>query len=141
MKSYFVSNSSNQHLQDEETQWAEILSKGNPYAGILLIWDQKLCAVAHEFGAAVKVGAINNSKIEFYFDALHRRLKKVINLLEDSELQCQRSFMELSDYFDNLKEKEMSPSEYINSLNDLPEKCHRLSHMLCDELYQKIVKK
>ena len=52
MKSKFISQSIDPHFKKEEEQLAEILSKGNPYAGIILITSQKLCTTTHELQKA-----------------------------------------------------------------------------------------
>ena len=48
MRSDFKSNADDEHLRKEENIWAEIIRSGNSYAGMILIHDQKLCAIAHE---------------------------------------------------------------------------------------------
>jgi len=54
MKSTYESQAQDAHLRDEETQWVAILASGNEYAGILLVWVQKLCAEAHDVEYFIK---------------------------------------------------------------------------------------
>ena len=134
----FVSTSENPHIKEEEDMWARIVSTGNGYAGIILIWDQKLCAYAHEVGLEFMAGNIGVQRVNFYAGRLKARAEKVFELISNSgeEFEVEKDFKSLISELGN----------YRNSISDfgrlrtIPERIHGLSHSLCDELYSRVVK-
>ena len=138
MKSKFISKAEDTHLKKEEKQWAEILARGNSYAGMLLIYDQKLCAVVHEVGVVIEKGKIDIDQVRFYASMLETRISKVLELLDDCGLdfRAKKTFTELRKDIKGLENNQIS----YNSLKHLPERIHLTSHELCDELYKEIVR-
>ena len=132
MKYKFISNAENSHVKEEETQWAQILAKGNPYAGILLIYDQKLCAFAHEINNAIEKGQIYPSQVKIYASRLKRRVGRILELLdEEPNLASKKIFKGLASKLEELENNKFS----YNVLKEFPERIHLASHELCDELY------
>ncbi len=138
MQTRFKSKSRDSHLRAEENQWAEILSKGNPYVGLILIYDQKLCAYAHELGSAISEGKITIGQVEFYGSRIQMRIGKLLELLEgfDENLKSITDFQKLRDDTAKLRNNHSSYNLFLK----LPEQIHAMSHKLCDELYSMVSK-
>lgn len=136
MKSDYVSNASSEHARVEEAQWAEILSAGNQYAGMLLIHDQKLCALGHEVAAAIKAGEITERNVVFYAGRLEKRIGRVAEVLKAgaSDFKVNGTFERLRKVLISLRN---DPASYA-CFQEMPEKVHMASHELCDELQERI---
>ena len=126
MKTNYLSQSMDSHIREEEKQWAKIIASGNQYAGLILIYDQKLCAVAHEM--------IDCQDIPNQANILKKRIQKVIDLLDDSGyyFKVKESFEKI---ISELEEKEISSEKF----KKLIEQIHSTSHELCDELYNILI--
>ena len=117
----FKSQDPDDHIRQEEDIWAKILSKGDPKTGMILIYDQKLCAIAHEFEQFMK----NSAKIDtaFAIARLRQRLDQLLTFIKD--LDSAKEFRDIK------ADLEM----YV--FKDLPEVIHQASHKLVDELKAK----
>jgi len=132
MKYEFESKSKDSHINEEEYQWVKILAKGNPYAGMLLVYSQKLCAVAHEFGNAMVEGQINKNNAGFYASRLKGRAGKILEILsEEPDLSSRKTFEGLIIKLEEFGDNQAS----YDAFKEIPEKIHMASHELCDELY------
>ena len=134
MKAHYQSKEKHQHIRTEEIQWAEILSSGHPFVGMIMVHDQKLCAIVHEIEAAINEGKIDVEHVPFYAKRLKIRVDKVLELLNDSEhnFKVRDSLVEIRSKLEGLTSNENS----YNILKDIPKIIHEISHKVCDELYE-----
>ncbi|MDP2973625.1 MAG: hypothetical protein Q8N60_01105, partial [Candidatus Diapherotrites archaeon] len=97
MKSGFKSKAANGHIRVEENQWAEILAKGNAFASVLLLQDQKLCAVCHEIERALNAGKITVEQAKFFAAGLGGRIDAVLKVLGEGveDFQAKAEFVKL----------------------------------------------
>ncbi|OGZ34026.1 MAG: hypothetical protein A3I88_02590 [Candidatus Portnoybacteria bacterium RIFCSPLOWO2_12_FULL_39_9] len=127
-----------EHIQKEEEQWRKIIAVGNQDAGMVLIYDQKLCAFAHEIGAALE------KKITFDYIFAASRLIERINVLL-SKLPKEK-FETVVGIFLNIKQRlkeeviQGKTAQRKKALNSFPEEIHQASHKLCDELEKRFCK-
>ncbi len=138
MKTGFKSKAANEHIRVEENQWAEILAKGNAFAGMLLLQDQKLCAVCHEIERALNAGKVSAEQVEFFAAGLGGRIDAVLKMLDEAEegFKAKAEFVKLKEKL----EKPENGKAGLDSLKKLAGQIHLASHLLCDELHEKIVK-
>lgn len=138
MKQKFESKAAGEHIRVEEDQWAGILAEGNAFAGMLLLQDQKLCAVCHEIERALNAGKLGIKQVNFFAAGLAGRIDAVLKMLDEAE----EDFKAKAE-FAKLKEKLGKPENGkagLDSLKKLAGQIHLASHLLCDELFGKIVK-
>ena len=141
MKEKYISHQEDIHARNEEMQWCRIFRYGNPYASLLLVYDQKLCAIAHEVAAAFVQEGLNKKNTTFYINRIHARLSTLISLLQESETNFAvlASFLNLSKHLEMLHNNNNNDLDFhCKLLQKLPEEIHILSHCLCDELEQKL---
>lgn len=141
MKTDYISRIANVHIREEENQWSAILSVGNPYASILIVHDQKLCAIAHEIGVAISAGVISDSQIEFYANRLKSRIDRVLDLLKGGDsldFRVVKNFKNIKEKLTKFRNDNKTSYEVFKHL---PEEVHMASHELCDELYEMTVRK
>ena len=107
MKSTFTSQSTDPHFKKEEEQWADILSKGNPYAGVILITSQKLCTTTHELQKAIDANQVAANQVVFYCSQLEYRLNKMLGILNDcgADFQATRRFEEFKEHVKKSREQ------------------------------------
>lgn len=138
MKAEFESKSQDAHVRAEENQWANILSEGNPYVGVILIYDQKLCAYAHELGSVISADKVTITQVKFYGSRIQMRIKKLLELLEDFNVSL-KSIAGLQKLRDDAAKLRNDQQSY-DVLSSLPDRIHATSHELCDELYSIVSK-
>ena len=138
MKKKFESKAANGHIRIEENQWAEILAKGNAFASMLLLQDQKLCAVCHEIEGALNAGKITVEQAKFFAAGLGGRIDAVLEMLGEAEegFKAKAEFVKLKEKL----EKPENGKAGLDSLKKLAGQIHLASHLLCDELHEKIMK-
>ncbi len=137
METIYQSEDQNSHVREEENLWSKILATGHQSAGMILIYDQKLCAVAHEIEEILE--KITDYKyISYYAKSLKNRINKVIELLDNSghNFRSKNNFQEIIIALEKLKEDQAS----YEILRKIPEQIHLISHRLVDELYRLTVK-
>jgi hypothetical protein len=136
----FVSPRIDMHREEEENRWAKILAAGDNYASMILLYDQKLCAVAHEIKQGIYEGFIAPNHTHFYARRLADRIYDVMNLLKNSDLyfQTRDSLMQLIS--DLRVIKDARPYDSTDPLQEIVERIHTVSHELTDELSARVVR-
>jgi len=134
MKSEYKSPHPEGYLKGIETKWAEILAKGNAYAGMLLLYDQKLCALAYEVEVALEEGKIKQEDYPFYASRLKDRINTINRLIGNSgdEFKCAK-------YFNRIiwgLERIIEPGRL--DLKRVAERIHCMTNELVDELVIKL---
>ena len=66
------------HAGEEESQWARILSTGDPVAGMVLFVVQKACTAFHEFEPGWQAGALDPSQLGYFRCRLAARIEPVL---------------------------------------------------------------
>nr|MBI4156728.1 hypothetical protein [Candidatus Woesearchaeota archaeon] len=134
MKSEYKSPHPKGYLNGIETKWAEILSKGNAYAGMLLLYDQKLCALAYEVEVALEEGKIKQEDHPFYASRLKERINTINRLILNSgdQYKC-------GNYFSRIvwDLERMIESNTLN-LRRVAERIRGMTDELVDELLIKL---
>lgn len=127
----YKSNAEDPHWQEEEQQWARILSEGDPVKGMLLVLMQKACTAFHEFAPAFKAGAIDVSQTDFFRKRLAKRVKMLIEAMETNGLRSKKVYDPVV-----LLLERVESADSASALADLTEVVHQLGHKLCDSLQQ-----
>jgi hypothetical protein len=117
------------HQKEEEMQWAGILSAGDPAAGMILVFIQKLCTAFHELRPAYEAGALNEEHTGFLKNRMLARIDKVISVIRSNAPASLSGLSELAD----IRER-TAASQSLQELADLTGEVHRINHMLCTSL-------
>jgi hypothetical protein len=117
------------HGQEEERQWARILSTGNTAAGMALVFVQKLCTAFHEFEPAWRAGALHEGSLNYFRHRLAARAGRVLDVLEENELGSVGGAVDLARLL-----RAIESATTMDGLADLAEEIHAVNHMLCDSL-------
>jgi hypothetical protein len=118
-----------EHLRDEEFQWARILSQGNPAKGMVLLYIQKACTAFHEFEPAFKAEAVKPGQVEFFRRRLAARVRQVIVTMQNNGLDKINGAVELSGILESIES-----AETTDELAYITEKLHAVNHTLFDSL-------
>jgi hypothetical protein len=117
------------HWRNEEFQWAQILSEGNPAKGMVLLYIQKACTAFHEFEPAWKAGAIKPEQVEFFRRRLAARVRHVLVTMQNNALDKINGAVELGGIL-----KSIESAENADELAEITEKLHAVNHTLLDSL-------
>jgi len=117
------------HWRQEEFQWARILAQGHPARGMVLLYLQKACTAFHEFEPAVKAGALDNTRLDFFRRRLANRLNHLLTTMRNNGLDTLDGTPELIGI---LREVESAGS--MEALAALTEELHTTGHVLLDAL-------
>jgi hypothetical protein len=117
------------HWRNEEFQWAQILSEGNPAKGMVLLYIQKACTAFHEFEPAWKAGAIKPGQVEFFRRRLAARVRHVLVTMQNNALDKINGAVELGGIL-----KSIESAENADELAEITEKLHAVNHTLLDSL-------
>ena len=117
------------HWRQEEFQWARILAQGHPARGMVLLYLQKACTAFHEFEPAVKAGALDNTRLDFFRRRLANRLNHLLTTMRNNGLDTLDGTPELIWI---LREVESAGS--MEALAALTEELHTTGHVLLDAL-------
>jgi hypothetical protein len=128
----YKSTATDPHWREEELQWVSILSTGDAARGMALVLLQKMCTAFHEFEPAMKEGALDESKTDFFRGRLANRVRAVIREMKANDLDTIDGAAELSDLLEAVES-----ATSLSNLADLTEDVHLLGHKLCDSLAPK----
>lgn len=117
------------HGQEEELQWARIVSTGKTTAGMALVFIQKLCTAFHEFEPAWREGALNESYLGYFRDRLVARARRVLDVLERNGLGSVGGAVVLARLLPAIES-----AATMDDLADLAEEIHAVNHTLSDSL-------
>ncbi len=118
-----------EHLRDEEFQWARILSQGNPAKGMVLLYLQKACTAFHEFEPAFKADVIKSEQVDFFRRRLAARVKHVIVTIQNNGLDNINGAVELNGILESIES-----AKTTDELAEITEKLHAVNHTLFDSL-------
>ena len=118
-----------EHWRDEEFQWARVLSTGHPARGMVLIYLQKACTAFHEFEPALKAGALDESRLDFFRRRLAKRLEHLLTTMRNNDLDKLEGASELTAIRDSVES-----ATTVQALGELAEELHMTGHTLLDAL-------
>ncbi len=117
------------HEREEELQWARILERGDPAAGMLLVFSQKMCTSFHELEPATAASAVKPEKRDFFRARMAARIQRVLDVVEKNGLSGLDGIEDLRAVLEAA-----TSAESVEALADLAERVHGLGHRLCDAL-------
>ena len=131
-KSEYKTTVADEHLRNEELQWARILSSGDPARSMVLLYIQKACASFHEFEPAWKQGALKQGQLDFFRQRLAKRVRHVLITMQNNGLNTINGAAELAEILHSIES-----AKTTDELAELTEKVHTVNHLLFDSLEEK----
>jgi hypothetical protein len=118
-----------EHLRNEEFQWARILAQGRAARGMVLLYLEKACTAFHEFEPAVKAGATDSDRLDFFRSRLANRLRQLVTTMANNGLDNLDGAPELLAVL-----RAVETAKTMEDLSRLTEKLHAVGHTLLDAL-------
>lgn len=117
------------HWRNEEFQWVRVLATGDARRGMVLLYLQKVCTAFHEFEPAVRAGALQEDKLDFFRRRLAGRLQQLLTTMRNNDLGRLAGAAQLEEI---LRVTESAAT--MDALADLAEELHLAGHTLLDAL-------
>lgn len=117
------------HLRNEEAQWARVLASGDPIRGMALVTIQKMCTAVHEFQPAAEAGALDPAALDYVRGRMLARIDYALAVMHENGLGFLDGVAQLS----RVRNKTDAAAD-MDSLAGLADELHDVAHTLCDSL-------
>lgn len=116
-------------MVDEEAQWARLLSRGDAWRGMALVYIQKFCTAVHEFEPAFRAGLLGDSALEHVRQRLLARLDYAVEVVNANGLSGTAGLDQL-----RVVRQSMLTARSLADLLSLTERIHHVNHAICEGL-------